>query len=238
LQVLLWSDDRWLRIQASRALAAIGAPARAAVPDLLKLVTTEDKADPREVTQRYLAFCLFDRGRAHEMRGLLAGSIEGVDPETLRLAVERILVNPDARARGAVGSLFEQLSYEEVKPFLPAVYRAIVEPAPSGVMFASAIRVQGLELFAKHGIREGMPLCLEIMDIDSWGKRDRIMRCLQVLRQYGGSAKALLPELDKLAERLRSHREARTLGKQIEEVTKTISAIESAPEVALRSLKD
>ena len=105
-------------------------------------------------------------------------------------------------------------------------------------MFASSIRVQGLELFAKHRIREGMPLCLEIMDIDSWGKRDRIMRCLKVLRQYGGSAKPLVPELEKLAERLRSHREARHLGQQIEEVAKTISAIESAPEIALRSLQD
>ena len=106
LRELLWSDDLWLRIQASHALSAIGAPARVAVPDLLKLATSDDEADPREMTQRYLAFCLFYRGGALKMKGLLAGSIEGVDPGILRPAVERILANPDGRARGAVGSLY------------------------------------------------------------------------------------------------------------------------------------
>lgn len=239
LQSLLWSEDVWLRILASKSLAAIGAPAKVAIPDLITLVTKSDEADPREMTQRYLAFCLFYRGGALKMRGLLAGSVEGVDLGELRPAVERLLKNPDGRARGAVGSLYKHLSYEEVKPFLPAVHTAIVEPAPSGVMFASGIRLQGLELLARHRIAEGMPLCLDVMDIDTWGKRNRIMSCLKILRKYGGAAKPVVPRLREVEKQLRAHREARALTPHIEEIGNLIASIEAAPAgEALRSLSD
>ncbi|MEO1836661.1 MAG: DUF6288 domain-containing protein [Akkermansiaceae bacterium] len=239
LQALLWNDDVWLRIQASHALAAIGAPAKVAIPDLLALATRSDEADPREMTQRYLAFCLFYRGGALKMKGLLAGSVEGIDLGELRPAVERLLKNPDGRARGAVGSLYKHLSYEEVKPFLPAVHEAIVEPAPSGVMFASGIRLQGLELLARHRIAEGVPLCLQVMEIETWGKRDRIMKCLKILGQYGGAAKPIVPSLRELQKQLRAHREARALSQHLAEVAKLIAQIENEPAgEPLRSLTD
>lgn len=239
LRELLWSDDLWLRIQASYALAAIGAPAMEAIPDLIKLAAQDNPADPREMTQRYLAFCLFYKGGALGMKGLLSQSTDLVELGELRGAVEKLLENPDARARSAVGSLYQRLSYEEVKPFLPAVHRAIVEPAPSGVMFANGIRLKGLGLLAKHRIREGMPLCLEVMEIDSWGKKSRVMSCLKILRSYGGAAKPLLPEIRELEKQLREHREKRMLAPHIDEVAALIEHIQSAPEGdALRSLKD
>lgn len=239
LRALLWSDDLWLRIQASHVLSAIGEPAMEAVPDLLKLATSSNDEDPREMTQRYLAFCLFYRGGSLKMKGLLAGSVKGVELGDLRPAVERILRNPDSRARGAVGSLYQHLSYEEVKPLLPAVHKAIVEPAPSGVMFASSIRMQGLELLAKHRIREGMSLSLEVIDINSWGKAERITRCIKILGMYGGAAKPMLPQLREVEKQLRAHREAKRLAKHIEELGKLIADIEKAPMgEPMRSLKD
>ena len=238
LRELLWSDDLWLRVQAAQALAAVGAPVMEVVPDFLKLIERTDKADPGEMTQRYLAFCLFCRGGVLGMEGLLARSVEGADLGELRPAVERLLRNPDARARGVVGSLYGQLTYEEVKPFLPAVHRAIVERAPSGVMFSDGIRLQGLELLANHRIEEGMSLCLESMDLDRWGKRHRVMRCFKILRKYGGAAKPLLPRLREVEGQLRGHRERKMMERHIAEINNLISHIETAPAgKPLRSLK-
>ena len=41
------------------------------------LALRDDPADPRQFTQRYLAFCLFYPGGALKMRGLLARSLDG-----------------------------------------------------------------------------------------------------------------------------------------------------------------
>lgn len=223
----LQADDLWTRIQACYALSEIGAPAKVSVPELLRLAAKEREDDPREMTQRYLAFGLFYPGGALKMVGLIARSLEGVDRELLYPAVKKLLENPDGRARGAVGSVYDKLTYEEVEPLLPYVVQAIEEPAPSGVMFASGIRMEGLKLLAKHRIAEGMPLCLETMDIEGWGKRHRINRSLETLQTYGGAAKPVLPMLRDLEQRLLNHREARGLKPQIELVRATIAKIEA-----------
>ena len=85
----------------------------------------------------------------------------------------------------------------------------------------------GLELLAKHRVAEGMALCIETMDIESWGKRHRIQRGLEILQQYGGAAKPVVPLLRDLEERLRNNHEARGLKSQIELVRETIAKIEA-----------
>jgi hypothetical protein len=226
----LEEDDVWLRIQAAYALAGIGDAARPAAPALLELALRDDPADPRQFTQRYLAFCLFYPGGALKMRGLLARSLEGIDRELLLSAVERLLANDDGRARGAVGTVYENLTLEEIAPILPAVVEAVRTPSPSGVMFANDIRLRGLDLLARHRIREGMQLCIPIMEIDQWGKQDRILRGLRALATYGGAAKPLLDDLRGLLRRLEAHPEARNLGEQIALCRETLAAIEAAPE--------
>ena len=59
-----------------------------------------------------------------------------------------MLSNQDGRARGSIGSVYRNLSAEDIKPLLPAIYQAIIEPAPSGEMFADSIRVEGLDPIA------------------------------------------------------------------------------------------
>jgi len=231
-------EDLWLRIQACYALSSIGKPALAAVPVLLKMAATPTQDDPRQFMQRYLCFCLFYPGGALRMNGLIARSLEGVDREQLYAAVRQLLKNDDGRARGAVSSIYKQLSYDEIKPLLPVIHAAIVTPSPSGVMFASGIRLRGLELLAKHRVAEGMPLCISIMDIEAWGKRNRISGCLKILAQYGGSAKPVLPQLRELEKQLLAHREAKGLKPQIDQVKKLIADIENAKDAPkLRSIK-
>ena len=235
----LAKEDLWLRIQAAYALSHIGQPARQAVPALLELAVQHDASDPREFTQRYSSFCLFYLGGALGMTGLLSGSLEGVDRALLYPAVRRLLQNDDGRARGAIGTVYENLTLEEIAPLLPAIVQAIEEPAPSGVMFASGIRLAGLELLARHRIAEGMELCLQVMEINKWGKRDRIDRCLKILAQYGGAARPVLPQLRELEEQLEAHWEVKGLGSQIELCRQLIADIGAATDVPpLRSLSD
>jgi hypothetical protein len=74
-----------------------------------------------------------------------------------------------------------------------------------------------------------MSLCLDILDLDSWGKRHRAMRCLKILRNYGGAAKPLLPRLREVESQLREHREQKALATHIEEISSLIDFIENAP---------
>jgi hypothetical protein len=236
----LWSEDRWLRIRSAQALAQIGPEARTAVPDLLRLAAYEDPKDPREMVRRYVSFALFYPGGALGTSGLVARNLDNVDREELYEAVRTLLQHPDGRSRGAVGSVYTQLTFEEIRPILPAIHKAVVEVSPSGVMFGDGIRTKGLELLAQNKIAEGMPLCIELLDLDRWGKRTRIDRCLKTLATYGGAAKPMLPALRDVEQQLLSHREARNLEKEITQIRDLIEEIEAAeiPEEPLRSIDD
>lgn len=227
LRRCLGSDDVWLRIQAAYALSAIGDRARVAIPDLLDLALLADEDDPREITQRYLAFCLFYPGGALGMRGLLSKDLGDLDRADLLEVIERLLLNDDGRARGAMGTIFKLMSLEELSPLLPQIVEAVRTPSPSGVMFSNGVRLAGLDFLAAHRIEEGMELCIQVTEIDKWGKRDRILRCMAALARYGGAGRAVLPELRDLETRLRAHREARNLDKQIQACVDTIASIEA-----------
>ncbi len=191
-------EDLWLRIQACVALADIGEPAKEAVPILLRLATRQSHDDPRQHMQRYVAFSLFSTRRPGGGRGLIH-YWQGRDLRLLYPAVRKLLQNPDGRARGEVGSLYDTLTYEEIQPLLPAVYAAIMEPAPSGVMFASGIRMKGLELLAKHRIAEGIHACVTLARSQNpWASEKRTPAILKILRSYGAAAKVAIPDLETL----------------------------------------
>jgi len=195
LRRTLADQDLWLRIKAAEALAAIGAPAMQAVPQLLKLLAQVDlQSDPRGMQQRYLSFALFDRD------GMLSRSLDGVDREALYTAVRAGLKNQDGRARGSLGSVYRHLSAEDIKPLLPAIYQASVEPAPSGEMFADSIRVEGLRLLAKHRIEEGIRACVNYTrDQNPWASEHRTPELMEILLSYGTHAKAVVPDLIQIA---------------------------------------
>lgn len=195
LQKTLAHEDLWLRIKAAEALAAIGAPARKTVPQLLELLAQVDvKNDPRGMQQRYLAFALFDGD------GILGRSLEGVDHTALYKAVRAGLKNQDGRARGSIGSVYGRLTLEEIKPLLPAILEAIVQPAPSGEMFADGIRVEGLRILAQHHIEEGMQALVSYTrDQNPWESQIRTPELMKILLTYGTHAKVAIPELTKIA---------------------------------------
>ena len=195
LQKCLDDQDLWLRVNAADALAKIGPTAKPAIPKLLGLLAEVDQAkDPRGMQQRYLTFALFDGD------GMLGGSLDGVDREALYQAVRAGLQNQDGRARGSLSSVYRNLSAEEIKPLLPAIYQAITEPAPSGEMFADGIRVEGLRLFAKHRIAEGIQACVQYTrQQNPWASEIRTPELMEILLSYGTHAKVVIPELTQIA---------------------------------------
>lgn len=229
---LLQHDDLWLRVKAAEALASIGQSAMPAVPKLLEqLAKGPTKNDPRGMEQRYLCFSVFGK--------MLKNSLVGVDRELLAKAVTAGLQNQDGRARAEIGGIYQQISYQEIKPLLPAIHEAIVKPSPSGIMFADGIRLSGLDLLAKHRIREGMALCLDVMDIDRWGKANRIDRCLKTLAKYGAAAKPLLPRLRQLEKDLAAQSGTKAPQPNNEQLHSLIQNIESATgTVELRGLDE
>ncbi len=225
-------EDLWLRIQAANALVAIGEAAMVALPEMLTMLTKgATKDDPRAMEQRYLCSYVFGKM-------LRRSSLKGVNQDLLQKAVIACLTNEDGRARGTIAGIYGKLSYEQIKPLLPAIHKAVAVPAPSGIMFADGIRVAGLELLAKHKIREGIPLCLDVMQIQNWGKARRIPRCLKALESYGAAAKPLLPQLRQLEKDLVKHREAKKLITHTERVQAIIKNLETTTErLKLRSIQ-
>ena len=193
----LEADDLWLRVKAAEALAGIGAPAMGTVPKLLELLASTDAAkDPRGMQQRYLCFALFEQGR-----GLLGRSLDGVDRAALAKAVRAGLKNQDGRARGSIGSVYRNLSFDDIKPLIPVIYQAVEVPAPSGEMFADQIRVEGLRLLAQHRIREGIAACVRYTrEQNPWSSENRTPELMKILLTYGAHGKAVIPELRKLAD--------------------------------------
>ena len=227
LQKTLSHEDLWLRIKAAEALAAIGAPATKVVPQLLELLARVDaKNDPRGMQQRYLSFALFDND------GLLGRSLEGVDRPSLYKAVRAGLKNEDGRARGSIGSVYRHLSLEEIKPLLPAIHEAIVQPAPSGEMFADGIRVEGLRLLSQHHIEEGInALVIYTRDQNPWASQERTPELMKILLTYGTHAKAAIPELTRIANYFEKDEKdfpPDLMRMKGESVRETIAAIESS----------
>ena len=194
LKANLASQDLWLRIKSAEALAAIGKPAMETAAKLLELMTQVDlKNDPRGMQQRYFSFALFNnRG------GMLSRSLDGVDRKVLFKAVRAGLKNEDGRARGSLGSVFRNLSQDEIKPLLPAILEAVENPSPSGIMFADEIRMEGLQILANHRIEEGIEACADyIRTQNPWASEKRTPRITKLLLKYGTHAKSSIPALKK-----------------------------------------
>jgi len=233
LRKSLTSPDLWLRIKAAEALASIGKPAMQTVPQLLELLAQVDtKNDPRGMQQRYLTFALFEN-----REGMLSRSLDGVDRAALYKAVRAGLTNQDGRARGSIGSVYRNLSAEDIKPLLPAIHQAIIDPAPSGEMFADGIRVEGLGLLAKHHIQEGISALVKYArDQNPWSSQNRTPELMKILLAYGTHAKAVIPELEKLAHYFEKEEKdfPKNLGLQkANSVRDTIKAIESSTETPM-----
>jgi len=171
----------------------------------------DNPADPRRHVQRAVSVALFSpMPGKREPRSILAESLDGVDRALLYPAVRSILENEDGATRSLLGRLYGKLDDRDIAVLLPAIVKAIREPSPSDEMFADSIRLAGLDLLSRLRIREGMALCVDLMEPNRWGQNDRIPRCCDLLARYGAHAKSLIPKLKEVRDSVvaRNRREA------------------------------
>jgi hypothetical protein len=196
LRRALQDEDLWLRVRAATALAAIGKPAMPALPEMLALIARGPSAqDPRAMEQRFVSFAIFSKMLTSSK------SLEGVDREKLREAIAIGLQNQDGRARSEISEIYGRLGYEELQPLLPAIFEAIVKPAPSGEMFADGVRLNGLKVLASHHIEEGMQACADYLRTQNpWASEHRTPEILSVLVSYGAQAQPIVSQLNETAD--------------------------------------
>lgn len=196
LRATLSHSDLWLRVKAADALAAIGKEGMVALPDILdRIARTPEKNDPRAMEQRYLCGAVFEKMLNDKKK------LEGVDRDKLRIAIARGLQNQDGHARSKVSNIYDRLTFEEIQPLLPAIRDAIVQPAPSGEMFADGVRLAGLRLLASHHMEEGIAAAADyIRTQNPWSSENRIKEILPILLKYGAHAQRVVPQLRATAE--------------------------------------
>lgn len=196
LRKTLQHPDLWLRVRAAQSLAAIGKDGLPALPNILeRIARTPEKDDPRAMEQRYLCGAVFDKMLTD------AKKLEGVDREKLRVAIARGLQNQDGHARSKVSGIYERLTYDEIKPLLPAIREAIVKPAPSGEMFADGVRLKGLKLLAMHQVEDGILATADyVTSQNPWASQERIKEILPLLLKYGAHARVAIPKLREAAD--------------------------------------
>ena len=222
------AKDPWLRIKAVEALSAIGEPAKKAVPQMLVMLTENNPQDPRQMLQRYISLALFNRG------GILSRSLNGVPYDELIKAVKIGLQNEDGRARGALSSVYRNLKYEQLKPLLPAIKKAIDDPSPKGIMFNAIIQVSGLELFAKHKIEEGLRMAVHfIRHQKDHGSGKRTEQVMKIIGKYGIHAKKYISKLESYAVEFAGdkRKSVRKKADMIRAGIKKISALTEKPEL-------
>jgi len=198
LAALLNDDDRWLRVQAAEALRTIGADAKPVAPQMLKAVAVKDETDPMQFAAGSLAFALFYPGGAQGPSGILAKSQAGISKDLLYPAIRSVTSNPDSAARGCARSVYQSLTLDDAKALAPEIVASIQDMAPANTMFSKGIRLAGIQALARLHVEEGIPLTIMMMNLKDWGRSYIIMESLEVLKQYRGAAKPVLPELKKM----------------------------------------
>jgi len=121
-----------------------------------------------------------------------------LDRQQIYAVIRSVSVNPDSAARGCLRSTYELLTEEDMKALAPDVVESIRSMAPANTMFSKGVRLAGIKAMARLHIEEGIPLTLMMMQLKDWGKAYIVGESLEVLKQYRGSAKSILPELRKL----------------------------------------
>ena len=239
LRAALKDSDPWVQALAAEAIPSLGSEARKdSVSDLLAVTVQANPADPRRLVARSASVALFSNYPGKRgPRSILADSLDGVDREQLYPAIRALLQHEDSVPRSAVGKTLERLDDRDLVVLLPDIAKAVEHLAPSNEMFGDGIRLAGLDLLSRLHIREGMALCLSVMEPERWGEGKRSESCLASLQRYGAHAKPLLPKLKEAREYLAT--EKRVAPDRLADFDKAIAAIEaSSDEPELVSIAD
>ena len=220
----LTDKDSTVRVAASYALMRIGQPARKAVPDMLKAVLATEETQSMRPTQMAVAYSLGHNPSGTAplyFKGMFPSCAEGENPlagmdrDLLYPALRRLLRHNSARVRGCGAYAFKYLTAEDVGILAQDIYDASRNVAINFPMFGDTPRQHGLDLMARFRFREGVTLCLESMDVRSWGGKNRFGHRFNTLQEYRGAARSVLPMLKELRPHFRTGEHRALLEKTI-----------------------
>lgn len=230
LRELLSDKDPWLQSLAAKAIPALSPGERqASVSALLQLILRNTSNDPRHMAQRYASMALFaNYPGVRGPKSLLADSLAGVNRQELYPAIEAILKNEDAAARGTLTKIYGKLTDEDIVILLPVIVQAIDQLAPSNEMFADGIRLAGLDLLSRLHIEDGLSRCITVIEPKRWGSGDRLGKCLECLARYGTHAQATIPQLQEIRETIKNTGRGAGNDKKIQQLDEAIAKIKAA----------
>jgi len=239
LRALLADPDPWMQSLACTALLALGPEAyNASVPDLLRMAVRANPTDPRQMAQRAAAKALFGRHKGPRPRIAQANLLKNTDRQLLYAAVRAILQNEDGRTRADVAPLYGELTDQDLKALMPDILRATEELAPSGIMFASVIRMAGLEVLARHRVSKGIELLADYArNQKKHGSQRRIVQVMEMLKPYGSHAKRVIPQLKATAKYFETeeegfpHKMSLDKARMVRETIKKIEASTDKPDL-------
>jgi len=201
LRALLSDSDPWLQSLACTAISGLGPEAyKDSVDELLRMLASFNPADPRRMAHRSAGKALFSKYRGPHSRIAQADILKTTDRKLLYPAIRAILKNDDGWARSTPGLLLKDLPERDLNELMPDIIKAVEELAPSGIMFASGIRMAGLEVLSKHRVNNGIELLADYARNQKLhGSQRRIKRVLEMFKPYGSHAKRVIPQLEATA---------------------------------------
>jgi hypothetical protein len=176
----------------------LGSAGKKATLTLLKLAALYDSGqDPTRRLSGDIAGLLWYGGRVQPHVGYYPAGrgSETLDRKLLMPALKAWLVNPNGGARSAAAPVLKQLSGEDLESIYGEIYYAAKYPAPSGVMFAQGIRSTGALVLAESRFKEGIPLGLDYLYQEGWGKFARVPAAFNALANYGAAMKPYIEEM-------------------------------------------
>ena len=203
---LVTSDDITEKIFAMRSFTSydsqygLNKVAKYAVDPLLKLAVQQDPADPTGKLKKELSSVFFRSG-AHHKSIFHSVGIENIPQEPMINAIRELLTMTNGRGRGNVGFIYKQLPTEVLDLLWKDIRKASLDLAPSGIMFASDVRVFGLAAMATHGKKEGLGDSVNYLRYQKGHASEiRIKDVLKIIvEEYGPHAKTMIPKLEKIA---------------------------------------
>jgi HEAT repeat protein len=193
-----------VRVEASYALMRIGAPARRAVPDMLRATLVSTETGPMRMTQMAIAYSLGHEptgGAPLYFTGMFPSwskgdnPLDGMDRKLFYPAITKVLRNNSARVRGCGAYTFRYLNEQDVGILAQDIYEVSRNLAPHFPMFGDTPRRHGLDLMLRYRLEEGVALCIETLDPRAWGGGNRLPHRFETLQKYGAAAKSALPKL-------------------------------------------
>ena len=176
----------------------LGSTVTNAAPALLKIAAAYDpEQDPLRMVSGQIAELLFYSGRVNDYHGYYPDGkgTENLDRTLLIPAMKAWLANPNGGTRSMASSVFNKLKEDDLKPLWADIYIASKYPSLAGAMFGNGVRANGALLLAQNRFEEGIPLGLDYLYQDGWGKFARVPAAFKALAEYGSAMKPHLEEM-------------------------------------------